>query len=83
MSVPFTIDILDVNEPPTIPAAYRCFNVTETPTVGTVIGKLSGSDPENDALTFTVTVMDDDHTDDFQDAITVSGGDTLVTLPTI
>lgn len=55
------VNVLDVNEPPTFSFTYAA--VPENVPRGTVIGVLTGSDPENDTIAFTYRSSFADDTD--------------------
>ena len=48
-----TIDVIDVNEPPSIDA--QAFTIAENSGVGTVVGTLEAIDPDGDSLSFSIT----------------------------
>lgn len=48
-----TIDVIDVNEPPSIDD--QTFTIVENSVVGTVVGTLEALDPEGDSLSFSIT----------------------------
>jgi len=50
----YTVYVSDVNETPTLSLSLSSDPVSEDTAVGTVIGTLSGIDPENDSLTFSI-----------------------------
>ena len=48
-----TVNLLDVNEPPVI-ATGQVFNISESATIGDVIGRIRYSDPENSTTVFSI-----------------------------